>query len=81
VKHVVALAIASAATIGAIVLVSSCKQGEGDRCQVDADCEAPLVCNGEKYCSSTAMVGFDAEVPIDAPADAMIDAPDAPPDI
>lgn len=57
--------IALAAAAGFI----ACKQGKGDRCQVDDDCTPPLVCNmGSKVCSGTTGGNLDATVP---------DAPDA----
>ena len=50
----------------------ACKQGKGDRCQVDDDCTAPLVCNkGSKECSGTTGGNLDATVP-DAPPDSDI---------
>jgi hypothetical protein len=56
------------ATVGFI----ACKQGKGDRCQVDDDCTPPLVCNrGSLVCSSTTGGGIDAVVP-DAPADSNV---------
>ena len=65
--------IALAATVGFI----ACKQGKGDRCQVDDDCTPPLVCNmGSLVCSSTSGGGIDALV-IDAPADSNVIIVDA----
>ncbi|MBS1119328.1 MAG: hypothetical protein H6Q90_1556 [Deltaproteobacteria bacterium] len=64
-----------------VVGVASCKQGEGDRCQVAADCTDGLICNqATQTCAKTTGGGIDATVP-DAPI--VIDAPtviDAPPD-
>jgi hypothetical protein len=67
---------------------AACKQKEGDRCQIDSDCEDGLVCNkATQQCSRSGGGGIDATIPIDAPdaatgldapIDAMIDAPDAP---
>ncbi len=55
-----------------------CKQGEGDRCQVNDDCESPLVCNqATQTCSTSSGGGLDASLPIDAPLDS---PPDSPPD-
>jgi len=66
--------------IVAAVLVAGCKQGLGDRCQINADCQSGLVCNQAKNtCESTSTAGpIDASVP-DGP---MKDAgtADAPPD-
>ncbi len=80
-------AITTACVLAAAGLVAACRQGEGDRCQVNADCESPLVCNqATQTCAKTSGGGIDAEVPDppmadaalpDAPVDAMIDAPDA----
>jgi hypothetical protein len=65
-----------------IVGYVACKQGDGDRCQVDDDCSSG-VCNVSKgTCagSTTEATEQDASFPIDAP-DAPIDAPsDAMPD-
>jgi hypothetical protein len=72
-----------------VVLVSllalvGCKQGQGERCQVDSDCETGLLCApATKTCEQTASGGFDASpdaIPIDAGIDGMPDAepmPDA----
>ena len=72
-------------TIGVGAWVVGCKQGEGDRCQVNEDCASGLVCNrATQSCAKTNGGGIDANIlgnpPIDAPddaVDAMIDAPDA----
>lgn len=77
---VASLALASLALGG----IASCKQGEGERCQVADDCAEGLRCNlGEGVCRSTSSDDnpIDATLPPDAPADAPVDAPrDAPPD-
>ena len=55
----------------------ACKQGKGDRCQVDDDCTPPLVCNrGSLVCSGSTGGGIDAVV-IDAPADSNVIVVDA----
>lgn len=66
------------ATLFAVGLVASCKQGEGERCQVDDDCEDPLVCaQATQTCADNdTSSGIDAMPPTDAP-DAAVDAPDA----
>ena len=65
---VASLALAALAAVG----IASCKQGEGERCQVDADCAADLTCNtGEGVCRS---VNSNNQA-IDA-----MQLPDAPPD-
>ena len=78
----------------AVALFVTCKQNEGDRCQVDGDCESPLVCAQATHtCESSVSVdgsiqpdaNVDAGVGIDgatdAPSDAAADAAaDAPTD-
>lgn len=81
------LAITAALALAGASLVAACKQGEGDRCQVDADCDDGLICNqATQSCAKTSGGGIDADVPDppmpdaalpDAPIDAAIDAPDA----
>jgi hypothetical protein len=68
--------------ITAAVWAIGCDQGEGERCQSQGDCESPLVCNlATLTCSSANTSGqIDASVPDGPPADAAIDAIDAPPD-
>lgn len=70
------------AVLAAVTYVG-CKQGEGDRCQVNEDCESGQ-CNVARGTCSSGSVDeslIDATVPdgLDAPADAPPDAaPDAP---
>ena len=67
------LVLAFAIVVGA----AACKQGVGDRCQVNADCQGGLVCNQAKNtCESTSSAGpIDATVPTsDGGVDAMPDA-------
>ncbi len=54
-----------------------CKQQDGDRCQVNEDCESG-VCNMSKgTCTTEGGTGMaDAEVPDGPPVDAAPDAPD-----
>lgn len=74
--------------------VATCKQDEGDRCQVDTDCAQGLVCNRvTSTCQTSAGGGPDGSIrpdaagpaidarPVDArPPDARVDASiDAPP--
>ena len=65
----------------ACLLIAGCKNGVGDRCQVQSDCAKPLVCTHTGTCQPTGGDMFDAEVPqqidggIDAPGDAPSDAP------
>ena len=73
-RKFVALFVFGAALAGAFV---ACKQGKGDRCQVNADCQDGLLCSSATgMCvGSGAMNEIDASVP-DAPkVDAMRDAP------
>ena len=65
---------------GGITVLVGCKQAEGDRCQVDEDCESGLICNqgtNPPSCQATVGGGIDANVPdadIDAtPVDMAID--------
>jgi hypothetical protein len=56
---------------------AACKQGKGDRCQINADCQDGLLCSSATgMCvGSGTMNEIDASVP-DAPKlDAMVDAP------
>lgn len=66
----------SAAVMSAVLV--SCKQGRGDRCQVDDDCSQGLICNkATDTCQETGGGGdIDATVP-----DALIDAPVGTPDL
>ena len=78
-RLVIAFALSSLVALG---LVASCKQSEGERCQVDADCEDGLVCaQATQTCADNdTSAGIDATAPMDAPdamPDAMPDAPDA----
>jgi hypothetical protein len=67
------LVIAALVLAGVIV---ACKQGKGDRCQIDSDCTDGLLCNkATNTCQETTGGGIDATVP-----DAPTDSPDAPPD-
>jgi hypothetical protein len=60
--------------------IAACfKQRQGERCQVESDCEEGLTCNKGKDPSvcddEQSGMAIDAELPPDAPPD----APDAPP--
>jgi hypothetical protein len=76
------ISLAGALLAAALLLalgVASCKQGEGQRCQVPSDCEEGLQCNvGEGVCRTVVTGDVDAlpppDAPPDAPVDAMIDA-------
>lgn len=72
-KKPVAIAIASLG-LGLLVLggMSSCKQGEGERCQVQADCDEGFDCNeAEGICRAFKEGDLDALPPPDAPPDAL----------
>jgi len=60
-----------------------CEQEEGERCQRTSDCPSSLVCNlATQTCSNDSTSGqFDAQIVDGPPADAAIDAIDAPPDV
>ncbi len=61
------LALAAAGVLGGAF--AACKQGKGDRCQIDDDCTSGLVCNkATNTCQETTGGGIDATVP-DAPPD------------
>ena len=62
----IAIAVLSVAAVG-------CKQGQGERCQVDADCADGLSCSQAepKTCGGDKQGQVDAETP---PQDAEIDA-------
>jgi hypothetical protein len=64
-------------------VIAACKQSEGARCQVDADCEDGLVCNQGTNPPSCQREGgnnpIDAQVP-DVTFDDASDATDAMPD-
>ena len=55
-----------------IALVAACKQGEGERCQVNDDCESPLVCAQATHtcASSQSSSGIDANLPVDVNTEA-----------
>jgi hypothetical protein len=69
-------------------IIAACKQGEGERCQVNRDCDDGLTCN--QGTSPPSCQGVGDELPIDGsvpdadpdgPVDATdaTDAPDGPP--
>jgi hypothetical protein len=72
VKYVIAISV--------LVAAIGCKQGQGEVCQVDADCKTGLICNLGKMppvCDNVVEDQIDAEVPVmtDAgPTDAATDA-------
>jgi hypothetical protein len=49
--------------VGLVVFVA-CRQGQGGRCEIQSDCESPLVCNtATQTCENTSGGGLDAAVP------------------
>jgi len=63
--------------------LAGCKQGLGERCQVDSDCSDGLSCSqaAPKTCGGDNHEQEDAEIPVQNPPDAELDAaPDATPD-
>jgi hypothetical protein len=69
--------------VGALTLVlaglAGCKQGEGERCQIDSDCEEGLICSTSNSTCVPKGVTTDAGPTIDAPPATTPDAgiPDA----
>ena len=55
----------------------ACKQGKGDRCQVQEDCSDGLVCTTAGTCQGSGENNLDANPPPDAGPDARLDAPPA----
>lgn len=76
--------ITAALALAAAGFIAACRQSEGDRCQVNADCSDGLICNqATQTCAKTSGGGIDADVPEppmpdaalpDAPTDAAIDS-------
>ena len=56
-------------------MVASCKQGEGERCQVESDCASGLVCNQATGLCQSTQGGADGNIQPDA--NTTIDGPDA----
>ena len=52
-----------------MLCATACKQGLGDRCQVDSDCPSGLTCQKSPpaICVKPNMMGADANVAIDTP--------------
>lgn len=55
--------------------VTSCKQGEGERCQRESDCSGGLVCNQATGLCQSSIGGADGNIQPDA--NTTIDGPDA----
>jgi hypothetical protein len=41
----------AALAVAALLALSACKQGAGDRCEIDSDCESGLTCDSNDVCS------------------------------
>ena len=79
-RSLVRVVLVTAAIMAAASAVTACKQGKGDRCQVDDDCMSGLVCTTLGYCESEQIAPpQDAGTP-DARADADLTGLDATPD-
>ncbi|HEV7555155.1 MAG TPA: hypothetical protein VGO00_06875 [Kofleriaceae bacterium] len=54
-----------------------CKQGLGQRCQIDSDCKSGFVCVSATNTCEDPNIGkpVDGALPVDAPDDAAVDAP------
>jgi len=77
VKKLLPILILIAAAAG---VVASCKQDDGERCQVDSDCKSAMCNVAEHVCVSSGGGGaIDAFPPegglIDAPVDTPVDTP------
>jgi hypothetical protein len=68
-----AVAVLAVASLVAVA-VTSCKQGEGERCQRESDCSGGLVCNQATGLCQSSQSGADGNIQ----PDASIDGPDAP---
>jgi len=64
--------------MGAAFTVSACKQGDGERCQVESDCESGLTCTTLGFCGSTTIDLFDAAPAFDARVSSGTDADTTP---
>ena len=83
-KHRIALAVKCSLLGLSLAATAACKQGPGDRCQVDADCQDGLTCSqaDPKTCGDQSNTEpLDASLPeagppvVDAPTtDATVDA-------
>jgi hypothetical protein len=64
----------SLALVSTLTVVAACKQSQGDRCQVNEDCESGLLCNQAKNtCQAMSAGDLDASAIDAVPADAMVD--------
>ena len=68
----VAVLVVASLVAGAI---TSCKQGEGERCQRESDCSGGLVCNQATGLCQSSQSGADGNIQPDA--NMTIDGPDA----
>ena len=66
-----------------LLLLSACKQGNGERCQVNSDCASNMCSSAEpKVCTGGSEMNSDIDAtpdspppPVDGAVDAAIDAP------
>jgi hypothetical protein len=72
-----ARAVIFAAILGLTAALAACKQGAGDTCQVDDDCDPPLFCNAST--ETCQRLGTGGDVDASPPSDAAL-PPDAGPD-
>jgi hypothetical protein len=69
----------SAIVLLGVLALAACKQGLGDRCQVNSDCVSGLVCSAATgTCTNETSGGIDAQVPDAKPIDASVVKMDAP---
>jgi len=54
--------------------MTSCKQGDGDRCQVQSDCSGGLICNQATGTCQSTTSGADGNISPDARVDGGPDA-------
>jgi hypothetical protein len=66
--------------LAASLAASACKQGAGDRCQIDDDCSGDLICTNLGFCGTNSQNTQDAAPLPDARPDAMDSIDAEPPD-
>ena len=69
-------------SVVAVLALGACKQGRGEICQVDSDCEAGLKCTNLSPTNGMPRVQHCVDADEPDPADAAVDSapPDAPTD-
>lgn len=64
--------------IASLLLIAGCKQGPGDRCQVDSDCAEGTCSQAEpKVCGGGTSSQLDASVPVQIDAGPIDAGPEA----